>query len=89
MAKKNSFASALKAEAGQGPVPVDAPASNAAKPSRAGRKHIGGYFDPTVAKQLKTLSAEEDTSVQDLLAEALDMLFQAHGKPTIAKRPAS
>ena len=49
-------------------------------------RHIGGYFDPAVARQVKALAAEEDTTVQELVAEALDMLFQARGKAPIAGR---
>ena len=45
-------------------------------PPRSGRKHIGGYFDPAVSKQLHLLAVEEDSSVQRLL----DLLFQARGK---------
>ena len=53
-------------------------------PSRRGKKTLIGYFDPSVSKQLKQLALEEDSSVQSLLGEALDLLFQARGKPMIA-----
>ena len=43
-----------------------------------------GYFDPSVSLQLKQMALEEDCSVQRLLGEALDLLFQSRGKPTIA-----
>jgi hypothetical protein len=43
-----------------------------------------GYFTPQVSKQLRSLMVEEDTTVQDLLAEALNMLFQSRGLPMIA-----
>ena len=43
----------------------------------AASKHIGGYFDPAVAKQLRLLAASEDRTLTALLAEALDMLFQS------------
>ena len=46
------------------------------KPSRTGTKHIGGHFPPEVAKQLRQLAVDEDTSHQKLLGEALDLLFQ-------------
>lgn len=54
--------------------------------SRVGTKHIGGYFDPVVSKQLKIIALEEDTSIQSLLSEALDMLFQSRGRPMIAEK---
>ncbi|MCE2403268.1 hypothetical protein J4G08_20625 [Candidatus Poribacteria bacterium] len=49
--------------------------------SRAGKKLIAGHFDPDVHRQLKQLSVNANTSIQDLLAEALNDLFQKHGLP--------
>ena len=60
--------------------------SGSVRPSRRNTKHIGGYFDPAVSKQLRAIAVEEDTSVQALLAEGIDMLFHARRKPTIAKK---
>ena len=56
------------------------------KPSRTGTKHIGGHFPPEVAKQLRQLAVDEDTSHQKLLGEALDLLFQSRRLPTIASK---
>jgi hypothetical protein len=53
------------------------------RPSRDGRRLIAGHFDPKVAKQLKLLAAEEDTTVQALLEEALNLLFVKKGRGTI------
>lgn len=58
-----------------------------ARPSRKSTKHVGGYFDPTVSKQLRQIALEEDSSVQALLGEAIDMLFQSRRRPTIASKP--
>lgn len=55
------------------------------RPSREGRRLIAGHFDPRVAKQLKVLAAEEDTTVQSLLEEALNLLFVKKGKDTIKR----
>ena len=49
---------------------------------RARLKHIGGYFDPRTSTQLRHLAVTEDRSVQALLAEAIDLLFQARGLAT-------
>jgi hypothetical protein len=35
-------------------------------------------------KQLRMMAAEMDTTQQDLMTDALNMLFQNHGKPPIA-----
>lgn len=50
------------------------------RPSREGLRLIAGHFDPKVAKQLKLLAAEEDTTIQALLEEAVDLLFLKKGK---------
>ena len=41
---------------------------------------------PEVAKQLRQLAVDEDTSLQKLLGEALDLLFQSRRLPTIASK---
>jgi hypothetical protein len=84
----SKFAAALKEKAGLPANAVLKPEAKAAEPIRAGAregaKHIGGYFTPEVSKQLRSLAVTEDTTVQDLLAEALNMLFQSRRLPTIA-----
>src|SRR4051812_35070723 len=45
------------------------------RPSRDGKRLIAGHFSPKIAKQLKILAAEEETSVQALLEEAIELLF--------------
>jgi hypothetical protein len=54
------------------------------KPSRAATKLIGGHFAPEVSMQLRIIAAEDDTTIQNLLAEALDDLFVKKGKARIA-----
>lgn len=54
------------------------------RPSREGRKLIAGHFDPKVAKQLKLLAVEGDTTVQALLEEALDLLFVKKGRDRVS-----
>lgn len=63
--------------------PSAAPRKSRPRPSRQGLRLIAGHFEPHVAKQLKLLAAEEDTTVQALLAEALDLLFIKKGKGAI------
>ncbi len=53
------------------------------RPSREGQRLIAGHFDPKIAKQLKLLAAEEDTTVQSLLEEALHLLFLKKGQGTM------
>jgi hypothetical protein len=97
VSKKPSLAAALHQASGQ-PVAVAAPEapSRAAlvrrehgaealpKPSRAGTRAIGGHFDPAVARQLRLIAADEGATIQQLLREALNDLFQKRGRQPIA-----
>ncbi|PSJ15818.1 hypothetical protein C7H79_16950 [Nitrosomonas supralitoralis] len=56
------------------------------RPSRKNTKHVGGYFSPEVSKQLRQIALDENSSVQVLLAEAIDMLFHSRHKPTITQK---
>ena len=53
-------------------------------PSRAGKRQIAAYFPLPVQKQLKLMAVEKDTTVQNLLSEALNDLFAKYGRPEIA-----
>lgn len=59
-------------------------AKPAPKPGRASTKLIGGHFAPEVSTQLRIIAAEDGTTIQNLLAEALDDLFVKKGKARIA-----
>ena len=67
---------------------------SARKPRKAGAsptakrgKHVGGYFPPEVSRQLRQLALDEGRSIQALVAEALDMLFESRSLPAIARSP--
>jgi hypothetical protein len=57
--------------------------TRAQRPSRTGTKLVAGHFDPKVARQLRIIAAEEDTTIQSLLEEALDLLFVKKGRAHI------
>ena len=59
-------------------------ATSTQAPSRTGKKALIGYFDPSVSRQLKQIALDRDGTIQDLLTEALNDLFQKLKKPTIA-----
>lgn len=50
------------------------------RPSREGKRLVAAYVEPRVAKQIKLLAAEDETTVQALIEEALDLLFVKKGK---------
>jgi hypothetical protein len=84
-------AAAAPAPAPTNPAPPAAALPPAAKPekekffrpSRDGRRFLGGHFAPNVVRQMKMLAAEEDTTTQALLEEALDLLFVKKGRGKI------
>lgn len=57
--------------------------TKAQQPSRTGTKLVAGHFEPKVARQLRIIAAEEDTTIQALLEEALDLLFVKKGRAHI------
>ena len=84
----SKFAAALREKTGApinaAPKPAPKTAEAVRSGAREGTKHIGEYFTSQVSKQLRSLAVVEDTTVQDLLAEALNMLFQSRSLPMIA-----
>jgi len=54
------------------------------RPDREGRVALPFWTTAPAKKQLRLLAAEEDTTQQDLMAEALNLLFKNRGKPPIA-----
>jgi hypothetical protein len=92
MSKPNSLQAVLSREAAvepeAAPTSIRAPEPAPDKfyrPSRDGRRFLGGHFDPKVVRQVKMLAAEEDTTTQALLEEALDMLFVKKGRGSIIR----
>jgi hypothetical protein len=65
------------------PPSPSAPPQLVRKPARPGTVLIGGHFPPEVKQQLRILAAEENTTSQALLEEALDLLFMKKGKAAI------
>ena len=53
-------------------------------PSREKKKHIGGYFDEAVYRQMKHIGIEKGMTTQEILADALNGFFQRNNKPPIA-----
>ena len=66
----NSYAAALQDRA---------PGRRPTAASRQGRRHVGCYVPPDVARQLRVLAATEDSSTQALIVEAIGLLFRSRG----------
>jgi hypothetical protein len=68
------------------PQPTETAAPPAARPvrTRVGTKQVAAHFPAEVAWQLRALAVERRTTMQELMAEALNDLFAKYGKPELA-----
>lgn len=48
--------------------------------AREGKKAIVGYFSGDMSRQFRVMAIEENTTMQALIGEALDLLMRARGK---------
>ena len=55
-----------------------------ARPDRAGRAPLPFWATTAAKKQLRFLAAERDSNQQELMTEALNLLFKKYDKPPIA-----
>ncbi len=60
-------------------------ARSAVAPSRIGKKGVTFYLEPDAIKLLRTISVNEETTLQALMIEATNTLFKSRGKSEIAK----
>jgi hypothetical protein len=76
------------------PAPLSTPAK--AEPDESGRRYrtaqtradtrqVSGHFKPEVQQTLKLIAVEQDRDIQEILAEALNMVFSRYGKATRAE----
>ena len=63
--------------------PAPAPARAAA---RQGKKAVSAYFSSEVSRGLNVLAAENETTLQALLGEAIDLLMRQYGKHPFGER---
>lgn len=83
--RKNAFANVAEQE-----FKVIAPASAETPPSypkhRQGKKALIAYFSPGLSKALRQMALDEDTTMQALLGEAIDLLMRDRGKHPFGER---
>lgn len=76
--------------AASSPEPTDLPQPAAdgsrVKKPREGKKLVGGYFSQELSRGINVLAAEQGTSIQALLGEAIDDLMRKHGKHPFGER---
>lgn len=54
-------------------------------PSREGKVMIGAWMSPDYKGSLRLIQARRETSIQELLGEALNMLFERENVPVVRK----
>ena len=60
-------------------------ASTRAK-ARVGKRAVGGYFSPALARTLNVMATERDTTLQAILGEAIDLWLREQGKHPFGER---
>ena len=53
--------------------------------TRTDTRQVSGHFKADVAQTLKLIAVEQDRDIQEILAEALNMVFERYGKPARAQ----
>lgn len=54
--------------------------------ARLGKKAVSAYFSADVSRGLNVLAAENGTTLQALLGEAIDLLMRQYGKHPFGER---
>jgi hypothetical protein len=84
--KKNVFANVAEREPAK-PVASPPPETPQSYPKhRQGKKALIAYFSPGVSKALRQMALDEDTTMQSLLGEAIDLLMRDRGKHPFGER---
>jgi hypothetical protein len=59
---------------------------NTKRGGREGKKALIAYFSPDVSKALGRMAIDEDTTMQALIGEAIDLLMESRGKHRFGER---
>jgi hypothetical protein len=60
--------------------------SSVRRGGREGKKALIAYFSPEVSKTLGRMAIDEDTTMQALIGEAVDLLMESRGKHRFGER---
>ena len=75
----NSFLEKMQRAGGRPPESPPTPP----QPGRRGKRLVSSWQSPETVRALKILAAQEETTVQALQTEALNLLFQDRGLPPV------
>ncbi|MGR6331423.1 ribbon-helix-helix domain-containing protein [Sphingomonas sp. XXL09] len=68
------------------PTPTSDGTAPARSAARQGKKAVSAYFSPEVSRGLNVLAAENGTTLQALMGEAIDLLMRQYGKHPFGER---
>ena len=88
MKRKPIDVTALRKEAGLPPPEHAAngePDNPHYRPGRARKVPVTAFFEPDVRTELRRLALDRGTTLQALMAEAINDVFAKYGRPEIAK----
>jgi hypothetical protein len=52
---------------------------------RAGKAMVAGWYDKVAVKQLRMIAVNRETTIQQQLARAINLLFREEGLPALAQ----
>lgn len=64
--------------------PASAPRSSQSA-GRAGKSMVAGWFDKAAVKQLRMIAVNRETTIQQQVGRALNLLFREEGLPALAQ----
>ena len=83
--RKNAFANVAEREP-KAVMPTIADTPQSYPKHRQGKKALIAYFSPSVSKALRQMALDEDSTMQSLLGEAIDLLMRDRGKHPFGER---
>ena len=52
--------------------------------SRKEKRSLTGWYSPEVHRQVRMIAAQEDKTLEEVVGDGLNLLFEKHGMPPIA-----
>lgn len=74
----------VETDAETGTAAVEKMTQSGLPPSRRGKRRVELWVSPDAKKQVKLIAVDEEKSQEQVMAEALNMLFKSRGVPPIA-----
>ena len=80
-----ALASAPQAPAPTPQLPDRGITPNGRASGRAGKAMVAGWYDKAAVKQLRMIAVNQETTIQQQLGRAINLLFREEGLPALAQ----